>query len=128
MFLTSCPVWLTILDRISNIMLCFAWYCAHGFGHVCRYSYDVLVRHVDQVEQEISEPYPEVELRTESVAPQMDPIAEEAEEGSQRPADEEVGVENPTITVKNVVDRQTGLGHKSLLDSQSSKHFFISFA
>ena len=42
----------------------------------------MLVRHVDQIEQDINEPYPEVELRTESVAPQMDPIAEEGEEGS----------------------------------------------
>lgn len=50
--------------------------------------YDVLVRHVDQIEQGIIEPYPEVELRTESVAPQMDPIAEEGEEGSH--IDEEV--------------------------------------
>ena len=44
--------------------------------------YDVLVHHVDQIEQDINEPYPEMELRTESVAPQMDPIAEEGEEGS----------------------------------------------
>lgn len=46
------------------------------------YRYDVLVHHTDQIEQDINEPYPEVELRTESVAPQMDPIAEEGEEGS----------------------------------------------
>lgn len=52
-------------------------------------SYDVLVHHVDQIEQDINEPYPEMELRTESVAPQMDPIAEEGEEGSH--IDEEVG-------------------------------------
>lgn len=51
-------------------------------------SYDVLVRHVDQIEQDITEPFPEVELRTESVAPQMDPIVEEAEDDGH--ADEEV--------------------------------------
>ncbi|XP_067946384.1 uncharacterized protein [Watersipora subatra] len=44
--------------------------------------YDVLVHHVDQVEQDVNEPFPDKELRTESVAPQMDPIAEEGEEGS----------------------------------------------
>lgn len=43
----------------------------------------MLVHHTDQLESEISEPYPDLETRTESViAPQMDPIAEEGEEGS----------------------------------------------
>ncbi|KAF6026848.1 hypothetical protein EB796_014832 [Bugula neritina] len=44
--------------------------------------YDVLVHYVDQIEKGIHEPFAEMELRTESVAPQMDPIVEEVEEGS----------------------------------------------
>lgn len=48
----------------------------------------MLVRHTDQIEQDITEPFPEVELRTESVAPQMDPIEEEAEDDGH--ADDEV--------------------------------------
>lgn len=61
--------------------------------NICRY--DVLVHHVDQIESDVNEPYPEAELRTESVAPQMDPIAEEGEDGSHN--DEEVTKYNSCV-------------------------------